>query len=205
MTSRFERSKQEEVRASRLAEKTEALKHWLEKNHPDIRFCTATLNAFKEDMGNAFFTMADATTSDEDFEFALHTMHTQLSRTRVPTPQETKSEVIEEILSLLSAHSRRDEFMLKSEETRLKHMSLDALQARLAELKYKIGAVSTPVSTLKAFVAETRADTRKYPGFPDLDLTVTAATIRNLSSAELRKLIRLHSVVQVNERLAGRS
>ena len=83
MTSRFERSKQQEVRASRLEEKTEALKHWLEKKHRDIRFCIAVLNAFLEDMGSAFFTA-----SEEDFEFAFRTMHSGFSRVHVPSAEE---------------------------------------------------------------------------------------------------------------------
>jgi hypothetical protein len=122
-------------------------------------------------------------------------------RQHVPTRQEKKSEVIEEILSLLSAHSRRDEFMLKSERIRMAHMSLDALQSRLAELKFKINA--PPVATLKAFVADARADTRKYSGFPELDKSVDAAHIKNLSTFELKKLIRVYSVQQVNARLRG--
>jgi hypothetical protein len=193
--SRYEEARAEEFRATRLAERTEALKRWLEDKHPDIRFCTATLNAFKEDMGNAFFTA-----SGEDFEFALNTMHSQLSRTRVPTPEETKSEVIEEILSLLAAHSRRDEFMLKSEESRMKHMSLDALEARLAELKYKIDAVSTPVSTLKAFVAASRSQ----PQVKVLPANITREQIHAMPSSEIRKLVREFGASVVNNRLFGR-
>jgi hypothetical protein len=146
--SRYEEARAEELRTARLAEQTDALKRWLEKNHPEIRFGVALLKEFQENMLGAFFTADDA-----DWEFALNMIDTRYLRQHVDTPQEKKFAVIEEILSLLSKHSRRDEFMLKSKESRMKHISLDALKTRLAELKYKIGAVSTPVSTLKAFVA----------------------------------------------------
>ena len=87
----------------------------------------------------------------------------------------------------------------------MRHMSLDALQARLAELKAKIGMASQPVSTLKAFVADARRDDRPFPGFPTLDRSVQAAEIKAMESSALKRLVRLYSAAQVNARLAGRS
>jgi hypothetical protein len=158
------------------------------------------LNAIKEEMGDSFFGA-----NEEDFLYAIRTTITDLRPKYVPTPTEVKQDLISEILSLLAAHSRRNEHMMKTEESKMKFMSVDALQARLAELKYKIDVVSTPVSTLKAFVAESRVDNRRYPGFPDLDKSVTAARIKALPTSELKKLIRVHSVEQVNDRLSGRN
>ncbi len=49
--------------------------------------------------------------------------------------ERTMEQIRAEILTLLAAHSRRDEIMMKSEEARMKSWSLDALRIRLAELE----------------------------------------------------------------------
>jgi hypothetical protein len=198
VTSTFERNKQRDARVALEAAAMEAWGRFVAK-YPQYDG-EAFLRVVQEEMGNSFLLGGD-----EDFLYALETTRTNILPRRVPSPQEIKNDLIAEILSLLSAHSRRDKFMLKSEESRMKHMSVDVLEARLAELKYKIGAVSTPVSTLKAFVADARADTRKYPGFSTLERNIDAAHIKNLSTFELKKLIRVHSVQQVNDRLSGRN
>jgi hypothetical protein len=198
VTSNFERNKRADRRAAQEQVAMQAWERFVAK-HPQYDG-EAFLRVVQEEMGDSFLTAGD-----EDFLYAFQTTRTHISPHRLPTQVEAKQDLIEEILSLLAAHSRRDEFMLKSEESRMKHMTLGALQLRLAELKYKIGAVSTPVSTLKAFVADARADTRKYPGFPTLEKNIDAAHIKNLSTFELKKLIRVHSVQQVNDRLSGRN
>ncbi len=196
MTSNFERNKRADRRAAQEQVAMQAWERFVAK-HPQYDG-EAFLRVVQEEMGDSFLTARD-----EDFLYAFETTRTHLSPHRIPSPVEAKQDLISEILSLLSEHSRRDEFMLKSEESRMKHMSVGALQARLAELKYKIGAVSTPVSNLKAFVTESRADNRRHPGFPDLDKSVDAAHLKNLSTFELKKLIRMYSVQQVNARLRG--
>jgi hypothetical protein len=196
MSSRFEQNKRADRRAAQTQAAMESWRRFVAK-YPQYDG-EAFFRVIQEEMGDSFLTAGD-----EDFLYAFQTTRTHISPHRLPTPSEAKQDLISEILSLLSAHSRRDEFMLKSEESRMKHMSEGALQARLAELKYKIGAVSTPVSNLKAFVAESRADNRRHPGFPDLDKSVDAAHIKNLSTFELKKLIRMYSVQQVNARLRG--
>jgi phenylpyruvate tautomerase PptA (4-oxalocrotonate tautomerase family) len=64
-------------------------------------------------MLGTFFTADDA-----DWEFALSMIDTRYLRQHVPNPQEAKSEVIEEILSLLSAHSstHQKSFYIRVEE-----------------------------------------------------------------------------------------
>jgi len=57
--------------------------------------------------------------------------------------------------------------MLKAEENRLKHFSIEALRIRLAELKTKIHMVSEPVSILKKFVADAHKD-ESFQGYPVL-------------------------------------
>jgi hypothetical protein len=198
MTSNFEINKRADKRA---AQEEAAMQAWgcFVAKYPQYDG-EAFLIAVREDMGDSFLT-AD----EEDFTYAIRTSRTEFRPARIPTQDEKKAELIEEIISLLAAHSRRDKIMLKSEETRMNHWSLDALENRLSELKFKIDSVSTPISDLKSLVANSRADTRKYPGFPDLDKSVDAAHIKNLSTFELKKLIRLHSVSAVNDRLAGKS
>jgi hypothetical protein len=196
MSGRFEQNKRADRRAAQEQAAMESWRRFVAK-YPQYDG-EAFLRVVQEEMLDAFLTA-----SDEDFLYTFETTRTHLSPHRIPTQAEVKQDLISEILSLLSAHSRRDEFMLKSEESRMAHMSLDALQARLAELKFKINA--PPVSTLKAFVAESRVDNRRYRGFPDLDKTVDAAYIKALPTFELKKLIRMHSVQQVNDRLSGRN
>jgi hypothetical protein len=192
--TQFDSDRQATAQAAQAETNRAALSKWLERHHPEISDCIAVRNAFEEYMDFSY------PLSDSDFEFALGNLESRISKQRVPTAEETKSEIIEEILSLLSAHSRRDKFMLKSEESRMKHMTLDALQTRLAELKYKIGAVSTPVSTLKAFVAASRPQ----PQVKVLPANITREQIHAMPSSEIRKLVREFGASVVNNRLFGR-
>ncbi len=84
----------------------------------------------------------------------------------------TKEQIREEIISLLQAHSRRDDHMLKSEESRMKSWDLSALRIRLAELKTKTHMVSQPVSELKQFVADSRPSISPFPGFATLPKSI---------------------------------
>jgi hypothetical protein len=212
MTSRFEEARQEEARTQRLAAQTEALKRWLEKNHPEISFGIALLKEFRENMLGAFFTADDA-----DWEFALNMIDTRYLRQHVDTPQEKKADLIDSILELIASKDggRDGKFSalrvngepseVDKERTRLSYFSIPELQGRLGEVTRKQFWAGKPLHETKTFVADARADTRKYSGFPDLDKSVTASTIKNLSTFELKKLIRVYSVQQVNDRLSGRN
>lgn len=120
-----------------------------------------------------------------------------------------RQQIAEEILSLLAAHSRRDALMLKSEEARMKSWSLDALRIRLAELKTKIGMVSTPVAALKSFVRDSRPDYSQWPELPKTIWTgvayipLNAAYIKSLPAFEIRRLQRIYGP-QVDQRLRGK-
>jgi hypothetical protein len=83
MRNSFERRKEADARQAQIAAQTDALKRWLEKSHLEIPFNTAVLEAFQEDMGDAFLTA-----TDEDFEYSLSTTRTTFSRRRVPTEAE---------------------------------------------------------------------------------------------------------------------
>jgi hypothetical protein len=199
--STFKQDRQDAAMAAQKEANTATYKAWVVK-HSEFFDCEANRQMLFGPYGYMDFTDS---LSEANLDFAYGNLKTHLALRKIKTPEVIKAELIEEIISLLSAHSRRDEFMLKSEETRMRHMSLDALQARLAELKAKIGMASQPVSTLKAFVADARRDDRPFPGFPTLDRSVQAAEIKAMESSALKRLVRLYSAAQVNARLAGRS
>jgi len=130
--------------------------------------------------------------------------------------ERSKEQLREEILTLLASKNggrdgKFDAYNLRSEEIRMKSWSLDALRARLNEIKVKQKMTVAPVSVLKTFVAESRRDTSRYPGFPQMPKEVwqdgktvplNAATIKAMSSYEIRRLARIYSDRQLNTRLA---
>ena len=130
--------------------------------------------------------------------------------------ERSKEQIRAEILTLLASKSggrdgKFDSYNLRSEEKRMASWSLDALRARLNEIKTKQPMAVEPVSTLKTFVAESRRDTSPYPGFPQMPKEVwqdgktvllNAATIKAMSSYEVRRLARIYSDRQLNARLA---
>jgi len=159
----------------------------------------------------------EAEGDDADWEFALDMIDTRYLRQHVPTPQEKKADLIDSILELIASKDggRDGKFStlrvngepseLDKERTRLSYFSIPELHERLDEVTRKQFWAGKPLHEMKKFVAGARVDTRKYSGFPDLDKTVTASTIKNLSTFELKKLIRVYSVQQVNDRLSGRN
>jgi hypothetical protein len=126
-----------------------------------------------------------------------------------------KAQLVEDILDLLASKNngrdgKYDSFNLKSEKTRMGSWSLDALRTRLNEIRTKQQMASQSVATLKAAVAEARADHRRYPGFPELPKTVwwngshvpvNAAFFRGLDAFEIRRYNRLFSEKAVNDRI----
>ena len=130
--------------------------------------------------------------------------------------ERSKEQLREEILTLLASKNggrdgKFDAYNLRSEEARMKSWSLDALRARLNEIRTKQRMAVAPVSALKTFVAESRRDTSPYPGFPQMPKEVwqdgktvplNAATIKAMSSYEIRRLARIYSDRQLNARLA---
>jgi len=130
--------------------------------------------------------------------------------------ERTKEQITQEILTLLASKNggrdgKYDAYNLRSEEARMKSWSLDALRARLSEIRTKQRMVVQPVAALKTFVAESRRDTSPYPGFPQMPKEVwqdgktvplNALTIKAMSSYEVRRLARIYSDRQLNARLA---
>jgi hypothetical protein len=213
VTSNFELNKQAEARAVQVAVKTDALKRWLAEKHPEIPLNTATLNAFTDDMGDAFLTA-----SDEDFEFALRTMKTGITPQRVPTPEETKAGLIENICSLIASSdgTGRDgkfsTYSLQTERSKMSHWSVPQLTERLSEVVRKQELSKKSAVELHQIVESGR----KYVGYPALGKTIVppgkvravpldAAYLKSLDLWDLKRLCRLYGVEQINDRLAGRS
>jgi hypothetical protein len=186
--------------------------------YPQLIICTANdkavIRAIQEWVGDTveilipsptYFEAALAENGEEFFkQFATQSI------------ESAREEAISEILRLLKAGgSGYDEFNLATERTRLQHFTLDAVRVRLADIRTKQKMASLPLGTLKQFVADSRKDGRKYPGYPDLPPTmwdpekgqhvaVNSEYLKNADGWLLRKWNRLYSVSQVNDRLNGR-
>jgi hypothetical protein len=223
MSSRFEQGRLADARAAQVAAQTDALKTWLDKKHPEIPNTDSSVKAFLDDMGDAFLRA-----TEEDFEYSLRTMETNITTQRVSTEAEIKQELIQRILELIaSKNGGRDgkysalkvnggSSELDMERTKISHWSIPQLTERLEEIVRKQTLAPKPVGELKRFVANAHADTRKYPGFPTLGKTIVrpgtvraialdANYIKGLDTYELRRIIRIYSAEQINARLAGRS
>jgi hypothetical protein len=213
MRSNFEEARAEESRQLRLAAQTEALKGWLEKNHPEISFGIALLKEFRENMLGAFFTADDA-----DWQYALNMIDTRYLRQHVNTPDETKAELTDKICELLrnpnggtSGGKYSDLDLSAFRKNKAPFMSISELTAKLEQIVRSQTIAKQPMSETKQILVSAR----KYQGYPTLGKTVVppgqvhaiqqdAAYLKSLDSWELKRLCRLYGVEQVNNRLAGK-
>jgi len=210
MKSKFDEVRETEERHARIASQADALQRWLQEKHPDIQYSEAVKIAFVEYMGDSFLTA-----TPDDFEYALETMPTTISRQRVPTEAETKTELIQKIISALQSTNNQfwhDSFNVQSEKTKMSFWSVEELIARLDEVKRAQNLNAKPTSELKQILVAAR----QYRGFPTLGKTIVrpgtvravpldAAYLQGLDSWELRKFCRLYGTEQINDRLAGKN
>jgi hypothetical protein len=202
VTSNFELNKQAEARAAQVAVKTDALKRWLAEKHPEIPFNTATLNAFTEDMGDAFLTA-----SDEDFEFALRTMKTGITPQRVQTETEVKEDLINGICDLLRSPNsdgrggRYSEVALANERKRLQTFSKEQLIARRDEIVEKQRLQKLSAGQIRQ---ELQAS-RPVPQVKVLPAEYTKKRIHAMPPHEIKQLVRYYTAAVVNDRIFGRN
>jgi hypothetical protein len=83
----------------------------------------------------------------------------------------TKQQIIEDILTLLASKNqgrdgRFDSFNLRSEAKRMESWSVDALRARLAEIRSKQSLASKSTSELKQIVSDARRPTPQATVLP---------------------------------------
>jgi hypothetical protein len=210
MSSRFEQDKETEARESLIASQTEAFQRFVETKHPEIHFCTALLNEIKAYMLNQFLTGDDA-----DWEYAINMVDTRGVRQYVPTPDEVKASLIDEISSLIaSANDGRDgkydAHTLKQERAKMQHWTLPQLTQRLEEVQRRQVLSTKTATELRQIVQSAH----KYTGYPKLGTSVVrpgtvravvldAAYLRGLDVWELKKYCRLYGEAQVNARLRG--
>jgi hypothetical protein len=120
----------------------------------------------------------------------------------------TRRQLTDSIIEILRAKGKgHDEFTLKSERTRLKTFTIEALRSRLADLQSKAHMATQSMETLKQIVVDARPNT----GFAALPrqlfengqtVTVNAAYIRALDTFSLKRMCRVYSTEAVNQRLA---
>jgi hypothetical protein len=127
--------------------------------------------------------------------------------------ERTKEQLIQEILTLLVSKNggrdgKFDAFNLRSEEKRMASWSLDALRARLNEIRVKQRMAVQPVSDLKQIVRDARPDYNQWPQLPKTiwdgskHVALDAAYIKRLDAWEIRRYQRIYGP-QVNARLRG--
>jgi hypothetical protein len=126
--------------------------------------------------------------------------------------ERTKEQITQEILTLLaSKNGGRDgkygAYNLRSEETRMKSWSLDALRTRLNEIRTKQKMWMAPVSELKKFISDAHPNTG-FPAFPrslfenGVTQKVDAAYLKALDLYSFKRLCRIYSTEAVNQRLS---
>lgn len=162
----------------------------------------------------------DVAPTAELFVLALEENPDAISRMAASPEAKIRARLIEEILSALETGGRaHDAFSLKNEKARLQNFTTAALHARLAELKTKHQLAATPVPVLKALVADARRDTRKFPGYIDLPLTIVprgevqavrcdATYLLNLGRTnypEYRRMCTIFGTEQITARQQGKS
>jgi hypothetical protein len=145
------------------------------------------------------------------FEEAIRENPSEFDSLAQQQESKTREQLSEQIISLLAAGGKaHDAYTLQQERTRLKTLSTEALHVRLADIQRAHGMAHRPVTELKAIVAESRVDHRRFPGFPELPKTlwhqsahvpVNALFFRGLDGYEIRRWNRLYSVEQVNQRI----
>lgn len=123
----------------------------------------------------------------------------------------TRQQLIEDILSLLASKDggrdgKYDQFNLRSEKQRMASWSLDALRARLQEIRTRQQMSTRSVADLKQIVRDGRPETG-YPALPKQVWTgsghtlVDRAFFKSLDPFELKKYNRLYGTEQVNARI----
>jgi len=207
--TQFDSDRQAAAANAQIEANRVALSKWLQRHHPEIPDCIAVQKVFEEYADSSY------PISDSEFEFMLGNLESRISKQRVPTTEETKAELIETILELISSTNggRDGKYStirvngepsdIDRERTRMSYWTIPSLTERLNEVREKQRLQPKSAGQIRQELAASRPTPSKYPGFPNLDKTVTASTIKNLSTFELKKLIRLHSVQQVNARLRG--
>jgi hypothetical protein len=202
MSSNFQRNREADARNAQIAVKTEELKRWLEVNHPDIHSGIGTQKAFLEDMGDAFLTA-----SNEDFEYSLRTMETNISRHRVESEAEIKEELIETICSRIASSDgtgrdgKYDQHSLSKERSKMDHWTIPHLTQRLETILEKQRLQPMSAAQIKH---ELRAS-RPAPQPKVLPIEYTKERIHAMPPHEIKRLIRDWTAPVVNDRLFGRS
>ena len=210
MTTQFKKDRATVESAAQYQSNLETYNRWLEK-HPEINPCIANQKAFEE-----YLDWADDEFTPADLDFALGNMldRLQLATQLIPTPEETKADLIDKIIERLQTTNNKHwqvPHNVQIERAKMQFHSLEQLTARLDEI--------VRAQTLNALSPEERqkivVDARRYTGYPQLGKTIVrpgtvravpldAAYLRGLDAWELKKYTRLYGLTQINDRLAGK-
>jgi hypothetical protein len=173
---------------------------WL-STHPDVVPCTATLRAFEE-----YMDFTDVLTV-ADFNFAYGNLGSRLALRRVPTENQSKEALINEICDLLRSPNsdgrggRYSEENLKSERIKISYWTVSELARRRDEIVEKQRLQRLSAGQIRQ---ELQAS-RPVPPGKVLPAEYTRDRIRAMPSHEIRKLNRDYTASVVNDRLFGRS
>ncbi len=193
---------QSTARQEAQREKTFAVyKAWIVK-HPEIPDCTAVQKLFE-----GYCDFSDSLTED-DFEFALSNLRSIISIRRVPTESETKTDLIDQIMSALQSTNNlhwADAHNVSTERKKMSFWAVGQLGARLDQIVEAQRLAKFSAGELREQLAQHRA--AQQPGRVVLpaEYTIERLKDRSFPVSELKKLIRQYGADVVNDRLFGRS
>ncbi len=183
-----------------------AFKSWLTK-HPEVDY-EAARKMFRD-----YADFSDGLT-EADFDFAYSNLESRINKQRVPTVEETKAELIAQILDLLKqGGTGYDAFNLKTVATKMLFWTVEQLTARRDVILVKQRQAK---ETLTQNYSELRTG-RQYDGsgYPQLPKQIVrpgtvravpldAEYIKRLDVFDLKRLNRLYGTEQVNARLQSK-
>jgi hypothetical protein len=188
------------------------------KAYPSIKPCMATkslvidlVRTFLGDDGTLPVTL-------ENFRSMLEQNPDALNTLVIESPQKQNEALIGEICELLRSADgtgrggKFSDAALKSERHKMLWWTRDQLQQRLNQIVEAQRLAKLPAAQIKADLAAARRDVRPYTGYPTLPKTivprgqVTAVVcdskyLQSLHPEDLRRMSRLYSQQQINDRL----
>ena len=135
MQSQFQEHRQTAVEADQVLKNVEALRRWLAANHPGA-VGIAFENLFTDYFGDALTTELN----DDDFIFAYEHLKGSMRPKPVPTIEQQKADLIDEITDLLRSEDgtgrggKYSNFNLAAVRQQMQHWDLGKLTARRDEI-----------------------------------------------------------------------
>ena len=196
MSSPLQRKQWEAQEAAQREENIAVYKKWV-ASHPEIKDCMATLKAVEQ-----FCDFGGMPLSTTDLDFALSN-GMSIAKQYVPSTEETRADLINEIIDLLATGGKYSSFDLQNERKRMSanQWTVEKLTQRRDEIveKQRLARLSTDEIRQQLQAQRPQSQDTVLPA------EYTAERIRGMRAAEVKFLVKQFSVDAVNDRLANRS